>query len=270
MNSNKSLGICIYGGLGNQLFSMCAGISKALDENRNFIIYACPNNLPYRHFYFDLFLNKVHNKVIYKIIWTLENVYEEKALNIYEEIPNNTENIRGLFLLPKYFYHNKKQIINILGLDPYINKYNINHLFNNKVIGIHFRLEDHITLGFIKPSEYYINSIKKIRELLNDDKDNYTYLIFSTKNDDEYVNKYINDINTALNINLNFVKIYNIISSNIDYEELFYMSNCNHLIISNSTFSLFAAYLNNNDNKIVIYDKLFIKTTYFFDNWYPI
>lgn len=78
------------------------------------------------------------------------------------------------------------------------------------------------------------------------------------------------DINTVLNINLNFVKIYNIIPTNIDYEELFYMSNCNHLIISNSTFSLFAAYLNNNDNKIVIYDKLFIKTTDFFDNWYPI
>lgn len=267
---SQPLGICIHGGLGNQLFTIFSGISKALDEKRDFIIYACVNNLPFRHFYFDSFLNKIVDKVNYKLIWSIQNVFDEKDSNTYNEIPDNIENIRGLFLLPKYFYHNKKQIIDILGLETYIDKYNINHLFNNKVIGIHFRLEDNIGLGLIKDSEYYIDTIKKIRELLDKDKDNYTYLIFSTKYDDEYVNKYIDDINNTLKINIKFVKIYDVITTNIDYEELFYMSNCNHLIMSNSTFSLFSAYLNNNDDKIVIYDKSFLKTNDLFDNWYPI
>ena len=45
-----------------------------------------------------------------------------------------------------------------------------------------------------------------------------------------------------------------------DFEELIIMANCNHSIITNSTYHWWAARLNHNTNKIVIAPK-----TWFFD-----
>jgi len=50
--------------------------------------------------------------------------------------------------------------------------------------------------------------------------------------------------------NCTFVRCSNLLD---DWEQMIYMSLCNHNIIANSTFSWWGAYFNDNANKIVCY-----------------
>jgi predicted phosphodiesterase len=56
--------------------------------------------------------------------------------------------------------------------------------------------------------------------------------------------------------NLNFIENKIFISGNLDYQDLYLMSMCNHNIIANSSFSWWGAWLNNHNNKKVIFPSL--------------
>ena len=47
---------------------------------------------------------------------------------------------------------------------------------------------------------------------------------------------------------MNYNKFYELNKGLKDYEDMLYMSSCEHIIISNSTFSWFSAYLSRNKN----------------------
>ena len=246
-----SLCIVLDAGLGNQLFMLFTGISKAIDEKRDFSIYPIYNT--FRQFYFTNFLKSLIFKVNPNPIINQNDVHEEPFFH-YSEIPNNKKLIKGYYQSPKYFHHNRDKIIDILKINSYLNKYKP----TNKTIAIHLRFGDmsfnqgnHIIL---KPI-YFINAINKLIDLLNinnDDYKTYDFLIFGEKNDNDIIDDYIDEINKKLNYELKFNKFYNLFPNMKDYEELSFMSNCNHFIIANSTFSWFGAYLSNNPNKIVI------------------
>jgi len=247
--NKKPLVISLNGGLGNQLFILFAGISKAIDENRNYLIYLENNN---RVFYFDNFLKHLHDKVInynnYNI--NIINIYNEPFFH-YQEIPNNYDMIKGYFQSSKYFDHNLNELFNIFKINQNKNNYKL----NLKSIGIHFRIGDYINLQHYHRILSFIYYVKAINYLKNNlpDFDEYTFIIFGEKNNDTLINDFIKEINFNLNKSINYIKIYDRYNNINDYEEFFYMSNCNHLIIANSTYSWFAAYLNNNNNKIIIH-----------------
>ena len=114
-------------------------------------------------------------------------------------------------------------------------------LSNNNTIGIHVRKGDFTKLSRdISQTDYYTKALKKMEEYV----ENPTYLVFS--DDIEWVKK---------NMVINGRKVYISAMGFKDYEELTIMKYCKHNIIANSTFSYWAAYLNDNLNKIVICPK---------------
>lgn len=114
-------------------------------------------------------------------------------------------------------------------------------LKSGNTVGIHIRRGDFLRLNRdISQKGYYSNALnivsKKIGQCI--------YLVFS--DDIEWVKK---------NIKIDGEVIYVSDMEFQDYEELTIMKHCKHNIIANSTFSYWAAYLNENQNKVVICPK---------------
>jgi hypothetical protein len=247
--NKKPLIITMNGGLGNQLFMLFAGISKAIDEKRDYLIYLEQNE---RHFYFTTFLNHLNSKVINYNNYNIQvnNIYNEPCFK-YCSIPNDIDMLRGYYQSYKYFEHNYEQIREEFKLNENKDKYKL----NIRAIAIHFRLGDYLNLTHyhnVLSFLYYIKAIKYLISNIND-IDEYKFIIFGEKVNDDLINEYIYNINHNLDKPIDFIKIYDLYPNAEDHEELFYMSNCQHFIIGNSTFSWFGAYLCNNQDKIVIH-----------------
>ena len=124
-----------------------------------------------------------------------------------------------------------------------------NYAKNN--VSIHFRIGDYKNIQDCHPllsNQYYINSLEQIlKKKLNSDTLN--VLIFYEKIDEKQINIKIKILKRKFN-NINFIKINTDIP---DWEQLLIMSNCQHNIIANSSFSWWGAYLNSNKNKVVMY-----------------
>lgn len=111
-------------------------------------------------------------------------------------------------------------------------------LRNDITVGIHIRRGDFIRLSRdISLKEYYPKALKKMGEYIK----NPVYLVFS--DDIKWVKEHIK---------IDARKIYVSEMNFSDFQELTIMRYCKHNIIANSTFSYWAAYLNNNPEKIVI------------------
>jgi len=271
-SDKKPLTISINGSLGNQLFILFAGISKAINENRDYYIYIEDNKYNY---YFNNFLHILYDKVInYNNIETdIITVYNEPNLN-YNEIPDNYDLIKGHYLSYKYFDNYSNIIINNLNINIIKNNYKI----NLKSIAIYFNFNvESIYNNRILSFVYYLKAILYLNQQLND-FDEYIFIIYGEKKNDNKINEYINQINFNLNKTITFIKIYDRYPNINDYEEFLYMSDCNHFIIDNSAFSWFSAFLSNNNNKIIIHpsqQKLFINDNfnfkdYFINDWIEI
>jgi len=256
MSSAKITSI-ITAGLGNQLFMIFTGLSKAFDENLDFSVYPLPN---YRPYYFSNIFNKLLSKIENKEEDPFQKPYYQYQphhyVPIYLPIPKEARVLHGYFQSYKYFNHNRYRIIKYLDFEPYYNKYQM----KNDSIAIHFRFGDYLPVQsgeYVLQPSYYINAITYLFESIPNLFDNYNFIIFSEKEDDNIVTDYIevisNKLNEKFNKTVNFIKIYDLYKDSKDFEELFYMANCKHFIIANSTFSWFGAYLCENQDKKVIY-----------------
>lgn len=275
--------IILEAGLGNQLFQIFAGLSKCLDNNEKCYIYEKiinphGNNLPYCNVfkfgkldsttieynlpYWDTLLINLKPMLVNYL--PHNNIYKEPGFE-YQPIPN-VDIIKGFFQSPKYFEHNWDKLKDYLTFPKDIP-------IQTKTVSIHFRIGDYLNFkksGDRHPvltEEYYLNAIKHF-------DNSYSYIVFVEKDSIDEMNKRFPNLLKSINY-----KIANTITNiETDIDELQLMSKCEHNIIANSSFSWWGAYLNQNENKKVIYSSVWftgnlsnIDTKDLFkDNWIKI
>lgn len=212
------------------------------------------NGAMYRNYeldYFNIDESFIGKKDIcnYIKIEDYSTFYSDNLSNFYKNIQSN----KNIYLIG-YWQNNKyfQEINDIIKKDFSLRKeidIRLKDLLNdiklNNSIMIHVRRGDYLNNnhhGVI--SVDYVNKSKKIIEnAIKSPK----YYIFS--DDPEWCEDNLISNNTVV------IKPIKDIHS-ADYLEL--MKNCNHFIISNSTYSWWAAWLSNNNNKIIIYPKKWI------------
>ncbi len=184
------------------------------------------------------------NNLNYETIYENFNYCGTYCEEIIKHINSTTNNIyiNGYLGSYKYFNNISSEIKELFSCD--INTYNYifnkyNDIFNSNmydIISVHFRL-DYQCAFFTKNIDFY----KKAIDYFCLKFKNPIFLIFS---DIDFV-----DYNIFKDVK--YIKI----KEDLDYIELYMMSFCHHNIISVSTFAWWGAFLNNNPNKIVLYDK---------------
>jgi hypothetical protein len=249
------------GGLGNMLFQIAAAKSFAISKNTKASFYNLKEHLAYLNAdrQYNPKLNYSHE---YLKLDIFNNLICEPPINTkkytfpfhYEDIQLEGDNILiyGFFQSEKYFKKHEKEIKEDFKVTDDVLKIiteKYSNLLNQKTTSIHVRRGDYVNHPNHHPTqsiEYYNKSI----ELLKNETEK--YIVFS--DDIEWCKKnFIGD---------KFIFIEN----EKDYVELYLMSMCQNNIISNSSFSWWGAWLNNNKNKTVIGPKIWFGNSLSFHN----
>lgn len=219
----------LQGGLGNCLFIISAIISHSLKYK---IDYCIPKGIVNPHFDGQkVFFSRYLNYCDYGVITAM--MYVEPSFE-YAEIPTPQSNftlLQGYFQSWKYIEPYREQILEILDI-PYE--------FKEGYIAIHYRLGDFRNIPNCHPPvtlEYIHAGIKYFT-----DRGYKKFVVCSDEIDYAYDN-----IKIPEGCHFEFSE------GRTDIEDLTLLSCCEHLIGSNSSFSWWAYYLNQNEDKLGIF-----------------
>ncbi len=177
-------------------------------------------------------------------------------------------NLFGYFQSFKYFEHNydkitelinlkkqKQEILNIFESVP-----NNNDFFKNS-ISLHFRISDYIKYKnyfILLNDDYYVDSLQTI---IKNNNVQFKVIYFCEEQDINSVTSRIENIIKNLNSRgIHNCVFYQYPSILEDWQQMLFMSLCEHNIIANSSFSWWGAYFNENQNKIVCYPSQYYVT----------
>jgi hypothetical protein len=236
------------GGLGNLLFMIANAYSLSKKNNFEMIIYKenrdknignTPRKIVDEYTIFKNFKIIEHDNIFNNF-----NKYHEKGFRYSEITLNDTlnYNLYGYYQSWKYFLENfdsfKKMLINNYeeNINEHINK--LKKEYNNiPIISVHFRRTD-----YLKHPNFHLNLDMNYynKALEHFDKENSLFLFFS------------DDIKWVKEQDFSFLKNKIYIEELNEEYTLWLMSKCDHNIIANSSFSLWASYLNENSQKKIV------------------
>ena len=266
----------LYGGLGNQLFQIFTVISLSLKSGHEFYFEQKSNSLLETSSLLTSLLPFCKSAEECRALeqhLCIHDIHEPEShqydARVFDEIytTSNDEHLfvlKGYFQSYLYFQDEFSEILCMLNIDNQFEKFiNIEAMttISNRIM-LHFRLGDYKNLQhthIILPCNYYRNAIQHILDTIDENEPinvvNVVYVF--QKNDQEIVEKYYIKRLSSWFPQCTWTSIY--VAKLSDEQQLLYMSLTKHLVIANSSFSLWAAYLNRNKNPCICYPSTWIK-----------
>ena len=230
----------LQGGLGNYLFQIAAAYGISKRDNKKLTIDI--SDISIVHSPLELYYNNILRNVTFDNVSEFEFIHNSHNTPIsFIDIPKVVGNIKldGYYQNEKYFKQYRNEILELFKIDDdtsdYLSKKYSTVSFEN-TCSIHVRRGNYVDRQHFHPLQtidYYKQAISIIGE-------KNLFLVFS------------DDIEWCKS-NLNFIENKIFISVNLDYQDLYLMSLCNHNIIANSSFSWWGAWLNTHNDKKIIY-----------------
>jgi hypothetical protein len=266
----------LQGGLGNQMFQYATAKAISIKSGDRLILdfsfYASKHENVLREPRINEFnirneyLNKIahdlylSNKYIFKLfrkVAYIKRVYikEDKVFSFSEIKWSKQRNILlidGYWQSENYFKDIQAYLVNVFTLQP-TNQKLINILddiIRYESVSIHIRRGDYISnkdtnqLHGICSIEYYKKAIMYIQDHCTKD-----LILYFFSDDIDWVRE---------NISFGYKSTY--INGFSDVEDMFLMKKCKHNIIANSSFSWWAAWLNESPCKIVVAPRYWLKS----------
>jgi hypothetical protein len=227
----------LMGGLGNQMFQISKALSEGFENNID-VVFRPYSYIPMHGNQPTKYKDNIFRNLVFKNInENLERISEPSwSYNKIDVMYYKSVEYYGYYQSSKNFNKHTEKIKSIFKpTDEFLEKIKklYPQVFEENSTSLHVRRGDYLSISEILPV-IDISYIDKSLELIGDAT---TIFIFS--NDKEWVKdnlKYKNSI---------------VVTELEDYEELWMMSLCQNNIMSNSSFSWWGSYLNNNENKKV-------------------
>ena len=263
MQENNIITCNLMGGLGNQLFQICATIVHGMRTGRKIVFPDIDviNVGTSRPTYWDDFLSGI--KTLTRPPDYIANHkftnYNENSFHYSDiTVPKTMCDLRmnGYFQSYKYFDSKKDVLFKIMKIREQQEAVSMQFFsyfdasYNN--IAMHFRLGDYKEIQNyhpLMPYQYYENSLAHI---ISQKTGRHRVLYFNQEEDNMLVSEYIYKLKARFPDVL-FMKVDDKIP---DWKQLLIMSCADDNIIANSTFSWWGAYFNERPRKIVCYPEL--------------
>lgn len=275
----------LNGGLGNQLFEYACARSLQIKNNDCLFLDVEGFKRSPRHYSLEPFfipddvkilpeskskkllflqaVSKISRNLAFKL-GPLFGAYIWKSSEYRPiSVPNTKHGVLylyGYWQSEKYFHENSDIIKAELHVKTEMSedsKMLLDDVMRDNSVCVHIRRGDYVTCGFLHCDEAYYNRGMNYIKKCNPDCN---FIVFS------------DDISWVRN-NMKFENPVKFIDANIpDYEVLRLMYLCKHFVISNSSFSWWASYLSDNENKIVVAPEYWLpenksNRSMYLDNW---
>ena len=281
--------VILFNGLGNQMSQYAFYLKKKkISESTRFIFSKKSNKVHNGYELDNVFGIKYHDSILNKVLYLIFKAAGYNKIAFYSKTfvrllnyfgvkiigENDDYNYNSQYLIPstgiKFYvggWHSEKYFIDIK--DTVLNTFQfnleaignenqevLNQIRNTMSISIHVRRGDFMDssnfgkFGAVCTLNYFLSAIEKMKTLVEN-----PHFFFFT-NDFSWVNEHFNGPTFSI-ININ--KFEN------SWKDMLLISNCNHHINSNGSFSWWSSWLNKNNNSIVIVPRNFMTNTYFED-----